>query len=87
LDDVHRMIMVSPPVAFMDFAFFGQRSRLRLLISGSEDDIAPPSMLQDMLPVWNRQAIFKVIQGADHFHWGRTQEITSIIRDWMDLEG
>jgi uncharacterized protein len=83
LGEVRRMVMVSPPVAFMDFSFFGQCPRLGLVIAGSEDDIAPPSMIQEMLPAWHPEAAYTVIRGADHFYGGRTAEITAIISDWL----
>jgi alpha/beta superfamily hydrolase len=87
LTHVKRMIMVSPPVAFMDFSFFKECPHLRLVVAGSEDDIASPSMIQKMLPAWNPEALFKEIQGADHFYWGKTQEIEAIISDWLGHDG
>jgi alpha/beta superfamily hydrolase len=86
LSDVRRMVMVSPPVNFMDFSFFSQCPRLRLVIAGSEDDIAPPAMIQQMLSAWNPDAGFKVIKGADHFYWGKTSEIETMISGLIDLE-
>jgi uncharacterized protein len=87
VSEVGRMVMVSPPVAFMDFSFFKQCQRLGLVIAGSEDDIAPPSMIQEMLPAWNPEAAYTVIRGADHFYGGKTAEITTIISDWLGQQG
>lgn len=87
LNDVNRMLMVSPPVAFMDFSFFGGCSKLRLVIAGSEDDIAPPGMIEEMLPVWSPDAAFSIVTGADHFYWGKTHEIQTAICGLIDLEG
>jgi len=87
LSHVNAMVMVSPPVNFMDFTFFRHCSKLQLVIGGSEDDIAPPSIIQQMLPVWNPEAAFHVIKGADHFYWGRTDEIETMIKDFVDREG
>ncbi len=78
-----RLVMVSPPVGFMDFSFLGYCSKLSLVITGSEDDIAPRAMLEKMVPRWNPEAIFKTVQGADHFYWGKTTEIEAIIRDFL----
>jgi len=85
-DLVHakRIILVSPPVNFMDFSFLDYTSKIQLVIAGSEDDIAPPGMIKDMLPAWNPEADFEIIQGADHFYWGSTGEIEVIIRDFLD---
>ena len=79
LPEVHRMVMVSPPVNFVDFSFLGFDPRIRLVIGGSEDDIAPPDMIRAMLPTWNPEGRLEVIRGADHFYPGRTGEITEII--------
>ena len=83
LKDVARMIMVSPPVNFMDFSFLSYMPRIQLIIAGSRDDIAPPDMIQKMLPQWNKDSAFHIIQGADHFYWGETGEIESIVGDFL----
>jgi alpha/beta superfamily hydrolase len=44
-------------------------------------------MIQQMLPAWNPDAALKIIKGADHFYWGKTQEIETMIRGLIDLEG
>ena len=86
-DQALRMIMVSPPVNFIDFSFLTLCPKLELVIAGSNDEIAPASMIQKMLPGWNLDAIFKVIQGADHFYWGKTAEVRTIIQDFLELKG
>lgn len=83
LHDVSRMIMVSPPVNFMDFSFLELTPKIRLIITGSRDDIAPPDMIQKMLPGWNQDSDFHIIQGADHFYWGETGEIEAIVNDFL----
>lgn len=87
LTDVKRMIMVSPPVNFLDFSFLEYSEKIRLVIAGSEDDIAPPAMIKDMIPVWNPEAVFNIIKGADHFYRGKTGEIEAIVGGLIDLEG
>jgi len=84
---VRRMIMISPPVNFMDFSFLDYSPIIRLVITGSEDDIAPSGMIKEMLPQWNREADFKIIQGADHFYWGKTGEIERAIESFLDQDG
>ena len=87
LTDVKRMIMVSPPVNFIDFSFLKYCAKIRLVISGSEDDIAPPAMIKDMIQVWNNEAEFNIIEGADHFYLGKTGEIETMIGGLIDMEG
>lgn len=62
-----RMTMVSPPTAFMDFRGVRHLPGLTLALTGSRDDIAPPDMLQRMIPLWNPEAELEVLPGADHF--------------------
>ncbi|MFO7600351.1 MAG: alpha/beta fold hydrolase [Candidatus Desulfacyla sp.] len=87
LGDVRRMVMVSPPVNFIDFSFLKDCPRIRLVITGSEDDIAPPGMIEEMLPVWSPDAAFRIIKGADHFYGGKTHEIKTAINGLIELEG
>ncbi len=83
IDAVDRLVMVSPPVNFMDFSFLKYTPQLRLVITGSRDDIAPEAMIQKMLPEWNQDSIFRVIQGADHFYWDTTGEIESVLKAFL----
>ncbi len=83
LNHVGRMIMVSPPVNFMDFSFLQFSPKIQLIIAGSQDDIAPPHMIRKMCPRWNKDSHFHVIQGADHFYWGETDEIEFIVGDFL----
>jgi alpha/beta superfamily hydrolase len=82
----HRMIMVSPPVNFIDFSSLEYSSKIQLVIAGSADDIGPPAMIENMLPAWNPDAEFKVIKGADHFYWGKTGEIKNIIKRFLETK-
>ncbi len=83
LNDVVRMIMVSPPVNFIDFSFLEYSPKIQLIITGAEDDIAPPDMIRRMIPKWNKASDFKIIQGADHSYGGKTGEIESIIGKFL----
>ena len=67
---VNRMIMVSPPVAFIDFKSVTHLDNLALIITGSRDEIAPAEMVEQSYRDWNPQAMFEVIQGTDHFYGG-----------------
>jgi len=85
-EQVNRMVMVSPPVNFIDFSFLDYNPKIRLVIAGSEDDIGPPEMIQKMLPDWNPDVRFEIIQGADHFYWGKTGEIEERVRNFLASE-
>lgn len=72
---IKRMILVSPPVAFTDFEGIGAIPALAMVITGSEDDIAPPEIIGAMMPAWNRDARLHIIDGADHFYSGFDREL------------
>ena len=83
-ENAQRLIMVSPPVHFMDFSFFRKCPKLRLVIAGARDDIGPPEMIRQMLPAWNPEAALKIIEDADHFYGGKTQKIEEIIQAFLE---
>jgi alpha/beta superfamily hydrolase len=83
-EDYHRMIMVSPPVAFLDFSDMKPTPQLKLVIGGSRDEIAPVDLIKTMLPGWNPEARLEVIEGADHFYIGHTDRLTSVIVDFLN---
>ena len=84
-DQARRMIMVSPPVNFIDFSFFGYSPKLCLVIAGSEDEIAPPDAIRELLPSWNPDASLEIIPGADHFYWGKSGDLKGIVGKFLDM--
>jgi alpha/beta superfamily hydrolase len=76
---VEQMIMVSPPVGFMDFKSIGTMNSLKFVVTGNRDDIAPADMIEKMLPTWNPDACFEVIDGADHFYGGYLNQLESVL--------
>jgi len=73
------MILVSPPVALLDFTAISDLSCLKLVVTGSLDDIAPPDQIEPLLPVWNASATFEQINGADHFYGGHFSALKTAI--------
>ena len=83
---VDRMIMVSPPVAFIEFKDIADISSLKLIVTGSRDDIAPASMVEKSYPTWNAAAEFEVINGADHFYGGYESQLEAVLMDFLSRE-
>jgi alpha/beta superfamily hydrolase len=77
---VCRAIMVSPPVAFMDFSNAGLQPALSLVVTGSRDEIAPVEEIRPMLPAWNPEADFEIIEGADHFYWSHMDALQEVLK-------
>lgn len=77
------MIMVSPPVAFIDFGSISDLASLRLIVTGSRDDIAPPDLIKKSYAGWNAAAQFEVIRGADHFYAGYLDKLEAILTAYL----
>ena len=87
VDTVDRMIMISPPVAFMDFNSVGLTPQLQLVVAGNRDQIAPPELIENLLPTWNPIAQLEVIDGADHFYVGFTGKLESLLTAYLEDHG
>ena len=76
---VERMVLVSPPVGFMDFTKITAIDRLKLVVTGSRDQIAPAEQIETLLPSWNPEARLEIIEGADHFYAGYLDRLEKIL--------
>jgi alpha/beta superfamily hydrolase len=76
---VKNMVMISPPAGFMDFSTIGPMERLKLVVTGSRDDIAPADVVKQMCSVWNPNARFVVIDGVDHFYGGYLNQLEAVL--------
>ena len=80
---VDRMIMVSPPVGLLNFDALDSNHKIRLVIGGSLDDIAPVNAIEEKMPIWNPEAALHIIDEADHFYQGKIDDIKVIINDFL----
>lgn len=80
---VTEMILVSPPLAFIDFGSIQEIANLKLVVTGSRDDIAPVHMIQERLPSWNPTSRFEIIPGADHFFSGYAGILASTLMEYI----
>ena len=78
-EEVGRMIMVSPPVGLLNFDGLSADSRVRLVITGEKDEIAPAKAVEEKVPDWNSEATFLIIPDADHFFHGKTDAVEAVI--------
>jgi alpha/beta superfamily hydrolase len=85
-EEARRLIMVSPPVSAIDFSFLEHSPKIKLVICGSRDEFAEYKKVEKMLPKWNHEAQFRVIQGADHFYSGYEEELIDIIGEFLRRE-
>ena len=78
------MVMVSPPAAFINFDSISNLGSLRLIVTGSRDDIAPPALINKSYAEWNSEAQFEVIDGADHFYAGYIDKLEAILKAYLE---
>lgn len=76
---IEAMVMVSPPVAFIDFDSIGRIDCLNLIITGSRDEIAPCDRIHQLKSQWNSEARFEIIEGADHFYGGYLDRLQAVL--------
>jgi alpha/beta superfamily hydrolase len=84
------MMMVSPPVGFIEFQNVNALGCLKLVVTGSRDNIAPVNQIRDLLPAWNPDAQFEIIDGCDHFYMGYLDKLQSILTGYLkslELDG
>jgi alpha/beta superfamily hydrolase len=82
--NIKNMIMVSPPLAFIDFGSISDLGSLELIVTGSRDDIAPPDLIKKSYAGWNATAQFEVINGADHFYTGYLDKLEAILAAYLE---
>ena len=83
---IRSMVMISPPVGFIEFENISALTSLKLVVTGSKDDIAPAEQIRDLLPAWNPDAQFEIIDGCDHFYMGYLDSLRSIITQYLKSE-
>jgi len=82
MPNVKNMVMVSPPVGFIDFSPQIAIPILRSVITGSQDnDIAPAHRIRQLMSVWNPGATLKIVKDADHFYSGSFSALESYLND------
>ncbi len=83
LQQADHAVFISPPVAMIDFSFLKNEPKVKLVITGSYDDIAPSEVLKKIVPEWSSEAKLIVIDGADHFYWGYSEQIKEVITQFL----
>jgi uncharacterized protein len=78
-EDVKKLVFVSPPLALMPFADDCILPLLDLVVTGEEDEFAPPGLLEGSVKRWNPDCRLEIIDYADHFYLGSFFELERIV--------
>ncbi len=76
-------IMVSPPVAFMPFDDIPSLRNTGLVITGSDDEIAPKALIETHLDRWGIDPVFETIPDCDHFYSGCLDRLGIILDKYL----
>ncbi len=81
-----RMVMVSPPVAFISFDPPAPIPALQLIVTGGRDEIAPARTISTYRDHWNPAAAFEVLPDADHFYTGHFRTLEDTIAGYVETD-
>ncbi|MCG8333417.1 MAG: alpha/beta hydrolase [Proteobacteria bacterium] len=75
----NRLILVSPPIDFMQFDESLRMDNLDIVVAGSNDDFASATRLESVVKKWNVNTHYQVIPGADHFYSGHFSHLADAL--------
>lgn len=81
-DMVAALALIAPPVTMLDFDRFEAAAANILLVSGSRDDYCPVPRLEELASRIPR-AQTVIVEGADHFFFGKLFPLGETIREWV----
>jgi len=75
------LIMIAPPIAFMDMSFLPKVAKLRLIIVGDRDEFCPLPQLEKVYAAQPREQRpeMKIVPGASHFFAGREKPLYDLL--------
>jgi hypothetical protein len=76
------LLLVSPPVALMDFSFKDLGISC-WIVYGERDPFCPEDQLKNLTGATSCIRESRSIPGADHFYWGYEQQIQDAIKRWF----
>jgi uncharacterized protein len=78
--DLQGGVLVSPPIALLDFDFSGLAGR-GVMITGDRDPYCDTNRLRQMAE--GVRAPVKILAGADHFYSGREKELLAVLTEFL----
>ncbi len=76
---------IAPPFGMLDFDFLKNGSFPILLVSGDRDDFCNMKELESNFSEVSSRKKKVIIPGADHFYWGREQEVGKAVSEFFVL--
>lgn len=79
-----RIMLVAPPVAFLDFSDIRSISGLHAVIVGQLDEYAPVDRVQTQLARWSDTVELTVLSSADHFFNSGISDLEQTISEHLE---
>ncbi|MFO7751317.1 MAG: CocE/NonD family hydrolase [Desulfobacteraceae bacterium] len=76
-------IMVSPPMAFLSFDDIETMEKTGFIVTGENDEIAPPDMIRACIQKWGVKTRFEILKGCDHFYSQGLHLLEEQISDYL----
>jgi alpha/beta superfamily hydrolase len=80
-DGLSDVIMVSPPIDFVEFDFSHLKGKCGLVICGDRDQFCPIHSLEGKIGELGCR--LEIVKGADHFYFGTEQAIMDYLSDYL----
>ncbi|MBI2866156.1 MAG: dienelactone hydrolase family protein [Chloroflexi bacterium] len=80
---VRALALVSPPISAISPTLLDEWHRPKFLISGSRDDFILPDEFRHFFQDLSEPKSYKVIEGADHFWWGKELEVAQHLASFL----
>ena len=78
-DIFRQVVLVSPPVSFMDFSDISNIASLALMVVGDRDEFADLSLLKQKHSQLNPNAKLEILSDTDHFYSGSLEKLSSVL--------
>ncbi len=85
-EEVKAMVAVSPPVAFLDYSEISAMPLLKYVVSGKNDEFAPPALVEKHLSSWNPESQFDFIDDCNHFYSGCFPRMEELLEAFLMAE-
>ncbi|MCP3899309.1 MAG: alpha/beta hydrolase [Desulfobacteraceae bacterium] len=76
-------IMISPPIAFLDYKNIKTLPSPGLVVTGTDDEIAPPGLVKKSVEQWNSEIVLEIIPGCDHFYGRYLNQLKEIVANYL----
>ncbi len=83
LSVIEKLVLISPPVDFIEFEDIENISSLKLVVTGTRDEYASVNHVLELITKWNKSALFKEIPGADHFYSGNLDKLKEVLHSQL----